>query len=150
MKITTRGRYAVMALVSLAAASRGNPVSLRDIARQEEMSEQYLQQLFARLRRRGLVRSVRGPGGGFILARRPSEITIGEIIRSAEGKEPRIGCRRSGRRCGMIDRCRTQNMWETLESRIEEFLDSMTIENLFARPGDGNGSAEGERREAGT
>lgn len=132
MKITTRGRYAVMALVSLAGASRGNPVSLKGIAREEEISEQYLQQLFARLRRRNLVKSVRGPGGGFILARHPSEITIGEVIRSAEGKEPRVGCRSSGRKCGMIERCRTQNMWETLESMIEEFLDSITVEELAA------------------
>ena len=140
MKITTRGRYAVVALVSLAGASRGNPVSLKGIARHEEMSEQYLQQLFARLRRRNLVRSVRGPGGGFILARHPGEITIGEIIRAAEGRPARVGCRNSGRKCGMIEKCRTQNMWETLESRIEEFLDSITVEDLFR---------EGERREVG-
>ncbi len=140
MKITTRGRYAVMALVSLAGASRGNPVSLKGIARHEDISEQYLQQLFARLRRQNLVKSVRGPGGGFILARHPAEITIGEIIRAAEGRPARVGCRSSGRKCGMIERCRTQNMWETLESRIEEFLDSITVEDLFY---------EGERREAG-
>ncbi len=131
MKITTRGRYAVMALVSLAGASRGNPVTLKDISRQEDISELYLQQLFARLRRRNLVKSVRGPGGGFILARRPSEITIGEIIRAAEGKNTRVGCRSSGRKCGMIERCKTQNMWDSLEERIDEFLDSITIEHLF-------------------
>ena len=131
MKITTRGRYTVMALVSLAGASRGNPVTLKDISRQEDISELYLQQLFARLRRRNLVKSVRGPGGGFILARRPSEITIGEIIRAAEGKNTRVGCRSSGRKCGMIERCKTQNMWDSLEERIDEFLDSITIEHLF-------------------
>ncbi len=120
-----------MALVSLAGASRGNPVTLRDIARQENISELYLQQLFARMRRRRLVKSVRGPGGGFILARHPSQITIGEIIRSAEGKGSRVGCRRSGRTCGMIERCRTQNMWDTLEERIDQFLDSITVEDLF-------------------
>lgn len=120
-----------MALVSLAGASRGNPVTLRDISRQEDISELYLQQLFSRLRRRNLVKSVRGPGGGFILARRPSEITIGEIIRTAEGKNTRVGCRSSGRKCGMIERCKTQNMWDSLEARIDEFLDSITIEHLF-------------------
>jgi Rrf2 family iron-sulfur cluster assembly transcriptional regulator len=131
LKITTRGRYAVMALVSLAGASRGNPVTLKDISRQEDISELYLQQLFARLRRRNLVKSVRGPGGGFILARRPSEITIGEIIRAAEGKNTRVGCRSSGRKCGMIERCKTQNMWDSLEARIDDFLDSITVEHLF-------------------
>lgn len=140
MKITTRGRYAVMALVSLATASRGNPVSLRDIARQEGISEPYLQQLFLRLRKRNLVRSVRGPGGGFILARHPSEIAIGEIIRAAEGRTARVGCRADSRRCQRIDSCKTQNLWETLEARIGDFLDSITIEDLF-RPGE-----EGRRR----
>lgn len=133
MKITTRGRYAVMALVSLAASSRGNPVSLKDIARREEIPEPYLQQLFSRLRKRNLVKSIRGPGGGFLLARHPSRITIGEIIRTAEGRERdfNIGCRRSGRKCGRIERCKTQGMWDALESRMEEFLDSMSIEDLF-------------------
>lgn len=143
MKITSRGRYAVMALVSLAGASRGNPVSLKDIARQEDISELYLQQLFARMRRRKLVKSVRGPGGGFILARHPSQITIGEIIRSAEGKESRVGCRKSGRKCGMIERCRTQNMWDTLEERIDGFLDSITVEDLFRPPGEDAAEAGG-------
>lgn len=143
MKITSRGRYAVMALVSLAGASRGNPVSLKDIARQEDISELYLQQLFARMRRRKLVKSVRGPGGGFILARHPSQITIGEIIRSAEGKESRVGCRKSGRKCGMIERCRTQNMWDTLEERIDGFLDSITVEDLFRPHGEDAAEAGG-------
>lgn len=134
MKITTRGRYAVMALVSLAGASRGNPISLKDIARQEEIPEPYLQQLFSRLRKQNLVKSIRGPGGGFLLARHPSLITIGDIIRTAEGRERRdlrIGCRRSGRRCGRIEKCKTQGMWDALESRMEEFLDSISIEDLF-------------------
>ncbi len=131
MKITTRGRYAVMALVSLAASSRGNPVSLKNIARQEEIPEAYLQQLFSRLRRRNLVKSIRGPGGGFLLARHPSRIMIGEIIRTSEGRDATIGCRRSGRTCGRIERCKTQGMWDALESRMEEFLDSISIEDLF-------------------
>lgn len=131
MKITTRGRYAVMALVSLASSSRGNPVSLKGIASQEEIPEAYLQQLFVRLRRRNLVKSIRGPGGGFVLARHPSQITIGEIIRTAEGADRTIGCRRSGRKCGMIEKCKTQEMWDALESRMEEFLDSISIQDLF-------------------
>lgn len=143
MKITTRGRYAVMALVSLAASSRGNPVSLKDIARQEEIPEPYLQQLFSRLRRRNLVKSIRGPGGGFLLTRHPSQITIGEIIRTAEGRDVYVGCRRSGRTCGRIERCKTQGMWDALESRMEEFLDSISIEDLFRE------TPEEEAREVG-
>ena len=121
----------MMAMVSLAAASRGNPVPIQTIAKRESIPEPYLQQLFLRLRKRNIVKSVRGPGGGFILARDPSGITVGEIIRTAEGKGPRVGCRGAGRTCGMIGTCRTQNMWETLESKMEEFLDSISIEDLF-------------------
>jgi Rrf2 family protein len=142
MKITSRGRYAVMALVRLAGASRGNPIPIKGIARDEQIPEPYLQQLFIRLRRRNIVKSIRGPGGGFILARHPSRISVGEIIRTAEGKDRRIGCRSSGRKCGMIERCRTQNMWETLESKVDEFLDSISLEDLE------NGGG-GVRREAG-
>jgi Rrf2 family protein len=142
MKITSRGRYAVMALVRLTGESRGNPIPIRGIAREEQIPEPYLQQLFIRLRRRNIIRSVRGPGGGFILARHPSRISVGEIIRTAEGKDRRIGCRRSGRKCGMIERCRTQNMWETLELKMDEFLDSISLEDLE------NGGS-GARRETG-
>ena len=121
----------MMAMVSLAASSRGNPVPIQAIAKRESIPEPYLQQLFLRLKRKNLVKSVRGPGGGFLLARHPSAITVGEIIRTAEGKPARVGCRQSGRACGMIDRCRTQGMWDALESRMEEFLDSMSLEDLF-------------------
>ena len=131
MKITTKGRYAVMALVGLAAFSKGNPVPLKEIAGQEAIPIAYLQQLFVRLRKQNLVKSVRGPGGGFILARHPSEISIGEVIRTAEGKAQAIGCRKSGRRCGMISRCKTQGMWEALEGRMEQFLDSISVHDLF-------------------
>ena len=134
MKITTRGRYAVMALVSLASYSRGNPVTIQLIARQESIPESYLQQLFLRLRKKNIVKSVRGPGGGFILSRHPSEITIGEIIRTAEGKQAGVGCRSSGRQCGMINKCRTQGMWEALEERIDDFLDSISLNDLFEKP----------------
>jgi len=134
MKITTRGRYAVMALVALASYSQGSPVTIRLIAQQEAIPESYLQQLFLRLRKKNIVKSVRGPGGGFILSRHPSEINIGEIIRTAEGKQANIGCRNSGRQCGMINKCRTQNMWETLEERIDEFLVSISLEDLFDKP----------------
>ncbi len=133
MKITTRGRYAVMALVSLAEFSRGNPVPIQFIARQDSIPGSYLQQLFLRLRKKNIVKSVRGPGGGFILSRPPSEITVGEIIRTAEGKKSVVGCRNSGRQCSKINKCRTQEMWDTLEGRIDEFLDSITLEDLFEK-----------------
>ena len=133
MKVTTRGRYAVMALVSLAEFSRGNPVTIQFIARQDSIPESYLQQLFLRLRKKNIVKSVRGPGGGFILSRHPSGITVGEIIRTAEGKQASVGCRKSGRQCSMINKCRTQGMWDALEGRIDEFLDSISLEDLFER-----------------
>ena len=123
-----------MALVTLASSSRGNPVSIQNITRQESIPESYLQQLFLRLRKKNIVKSIRGPGGGFILSRPPSEITIGEIIRTAEGKQVAIGCRSSGRKCCMINNCRTQGMWEALEERIDGFLDSISLADLFDKP----------------
>lgn len=131
MKITTKGRYAVMAMVGLASFPRGNPVPLKEIAQREDIPIAYLQQLFVKLRKRDLVRSVRGPGGGFLLARHPSEITVGEVIRTAEGSAREVGCRKPGRRCDMVGRCKTQGMWETLEGRVEQFLDSVSVQDLF-------------------
>lgn len=133
MKITTRGRYAVMALVSLASSPGETPVPLKEIARREAIPEPYLQQLFVRLRRKEIVRSVRGPGGGFVLARPAAAIPVGEVIRVAEERRDDVGCRRAKPECGNLASCRTQGMWDSLERKVEEFLDSVTVEDLFEK-----------------
>ncbi len=132
MKITTRGRYAVRAIVCLAYHSRGNPISIKEISRKERISQKYLHQLFHKLRNANVVKSIRGPGGGFVLARHPSQITVGEVIKSVEGNYSKIGCHgKNTKVCNIIDGCGTQIMWERLSKMMEDFLDSITIENLI-------------------
>ena len=91
MKLSTKGRYAVMAMVDLAATSKGKPMSLADIAERQEISLSYLEQLFAKLRRGALVTSVRGPGGGYLLAHKPEETRISDIILARMDPRIRMG-----------------------------------------------------------
>lgn len=132
MKITTKGRYAVRAIVCLTYQSRGNPVTMREIAKKERISQKYLHQIFQKLRHANIVKSIRGPGGGFVLARHPSRITIGEIIRTVEQNFSRFGCHKDRKNvCNIIDGCKTQLMWEKLSEKMEDFLDSITVESLI-------------------
>lgn len=132
MKITTRGRYAVRAIVCLAYQSRGNPVSIREISKTERISQKYLHQLFRKLRTANIVKSIRGPGGGFVLARHPSTISIWEVISSVEQNFSQIGCHRESKKvCNIIDGCKTQLMWDKLSEKMEDFLDSISVESLI-------------------
>ncbi len=135
MKLSTKGRYAVMALVDLAANAAGKPVVLADIAERQEISLSYLEQLFAKLRRGGLVKSVRGPGGGYLLANLPSETRISDIILAVD--EPiratrcqpgqPVGCR------GNQSRCMTHDLWEELGNQIYLYLSSVTVDDVVHR-----------------
>lgn len=129
MRLGTRARYAVMAMVDLARHGNGKPVSLADIAEREEISLCYLEQLFAKLRRAGLVRSVRGPGGGYLLAHHRDDTRIGDIVLAVD--EPiqavrctpgsAIGCR------GDRGRCLTHDLWEELSNQIRLYLSSVSL-----------------------
>jgi len=129
MRLSTKGRYAVMAMVDLARHGNGNPVSLAEIAERQEISLSYLEQLFAKLRRSGLVRSVRGPGGGYLLAHSRDETRIADIIVAVD--EPMhavrcspgaaIGCR------GDRSRCLTHDLWEELSNQIHLYLSSVSL-----------------------
>ncbi len=135
MKLSTKGRYAVMAMVDLASASQGRPVSLADIAERQEISLSYLEQLFAKLRRGGLVNSVRGPGGGYLLAHLAEETRISDIILAVD--EPihatrctpgqPFGCRTNK------SRCLTHDLWEELGNQIYLYLSSVTLADVVAR-----------------
>jgi Rrf2 family protein len=145
MKITTRGRYAVRAIVCLAYQSRGNPVSIKEISKKERISQKYLHQLFQKMRNANIVKSIRGPGGGFVLARHPSLISIWEIISSVEQNFSQIGCHRESKKvCNIIDGCKTQLMWEKLSEKMEDFLDSITVESLIKDAFYGRMEAAGE------
>jgi Rrf2 family iron-sulfur cluster assembly transcriptional regulator len=132
MRLSTKGRYAVMAMVDLAQHSNGVPVSLAEIAERQEISLSYLEQLFAMLRKSGLVKSVRGPGGGYLLANDHSETRIADIILAVD--EPiratrctpgaPIGCR------GNKTRCMTHDLWEELGNQIHLFLSSVSLADV--------------------
>ncbi len=129
MRLGTKGRYAVMAMVDLACQDNASPVSLAEIAERQEISLSYLEQLFAKLRRAGVVRSVRGPGGGYLLAHDRDETRIADIIAAVD--EPiqavrctpgaAIGCR------GDRSRCLTHDLWEELSNQIHLYLSSVSL-----------------------
>ena len=133
MKMSAKGRYAVMALADLAAQDRPGPVTLYDIAERQDISLSYLEQLFAKLRRHELVKSVRGPGGGYLLGRDPSEMAIADIVLAVdeplEGtrctpNQP-LGCRAS------TERCLTHDLWEELGNQMYHYLRSVTLEDVI-------------------
>ena len=133
IKLSTKGRYGLRALLDLAVRSNGEHVSLNSIAESQSISENYLEQVFSTLRKAGLVRSVKGAQGGYILAAEPSEIRIGDILRALEGNlcvidvdaETSSGSTENG-----IQRCIRINVWDRMNERINELVDSLTLEDL--------------------
>lgn len=135
MKLSTKGRYAVMAMVDLASHSKGQPVSLADIAERQEISLSYLEQLFAKLRRAGLVRSVRGPGGGYLFAHLVAETRVSDIILAVDEPIRATRCVQgspSGCRTNK-SRCLTHDLWEELGNQIHLYLSSVTVADVISR-----------------
>jgi Rrf2 family transcriptional regulator, iron-sulfur cluster assembly transcription factor len=129
MRLSTKGRYAVMAMVDLAQHSGDGPVCLSEIAARQEISLSYLEQLFAKLRRSGLVRSVRGPGGGYLLAHHRNATRISDVILAVDEPIEAIRCKPGatlGCR-GDRSRCLTHDLWEELGNQIHLFLSSVTL-----------------------
>lgn len=136
MNLSTKGRYAVMAMVDLARNGNGKPVALNEIAQRQEISLSYLEQLFARLRRGGLVVSARGPGGGYRLARPAEETRIADIMLAVDEQMKATGCDLPGspRACsGQNGRCITHDLWDELGRQIHIFLSSVTIADVVNR-----------------
>lgn len=130
MRLSTKAQYAVRAMVSLHLHGTGAPVSLRDIAVREEISLQYLEQLFSKLRRGGIVDSVRGPGGGYVLARTATDIRVDEIIDSVEETLVPVSCMDDSGRCSCSEQCVTHNVWQGLAEGIRSYLASYTLDDL--------------------
>jgi len=130
MRLSTKGQYAVRAMVDLAYYSKDKPVTLQEIADREDISINYLEQLFAKLRRKKIVNSVRGPGGGYLLASRPDQISIGNIIEAVEESLTPVACGEGDSWCGRIDKCVTFKLWKGLGDRIKDFLNSITVKDL--------------------
>lgn len=134
MRLTTRGRYAVMAMVDLAKQSGGRPVALSDIAERQEISLSYLEQLFAKLRRGGLVKSVRGPGGGYMLAYPADQMRISDIILAVDEPIRATRCLPGAPEgcTGKPTRCMTHDLWEELGYQIQHFLSQVTVADVVA------------------
>jgi Rrf2 family iron-sulfur cluster assembly transcriptional regulator len=130
MKLTSKGRYAVTAMLDVALHSRNGPVSLADISERQEISLSYLEQLFARLRKEQLVSSVRGPGGGYKLGRAASDIAIGEVIRAVDESVDATRCQGQAD-CQGGERCLTHTLWQDLSDRISQFLNGISIGELM-------------------
>lgn len=135
MKLTTKGRYAVTAMADLAASRTGGPVALADIALRQGISLSYLEQLFAKLRRAGLVASARGVGGGYALNAAPAEIRIADIVAAADEEIRTTACASgSSRGCqGATVRCLTHDLWDELGRQIEIFLNAVTLEDILEK-----------------
>ena len=132
MKLTSKGRYAVTAMLDVALHSRKGPVSLADISERQEISLSYLEQLFARLRKEQLVSSVRGPGGGYKLGRAANDIAIGEVIRAVDESVDATRCQGQAD-CQGGERCLTHTLWQDLSDRISQFLNGITIGELMTK-----------------
>jgi Rrf2 family iron-sulfur cluster assembly transcriptional regulator len=135
MRLSTKGRYAVMAMADL-ARRQDEPcraVALADIATRQEISLSYLEQLFARLRRKGLVQSARGPGGGYRLAKTADETTIADIVHAVDEPLRATRCAEQGRGCMLKgERCLTHDLWEHLGDRIEDYLASVSLADVIS------------------
>jgi len=134
MKLTTKGRYAVTAMLDLALHDTGGPVALTDIAGRQGISLSYLEQLFAKLRRQGLVSSVRGPGGGYRLGAAADAISIAAVVSAVDEKVDATRC--GGKKnCQGNERCLTHDLWQDLSGKIYQFLSGITLAHLVEQRG---------------
>lgn len=132
MKLTTKGRYAVTAMLDLALHHKGEPVSLAEISERQDISLSYLEQLFAKLRKAGLVVSMRGPGGGYQLCNDPKEIAIADIIAAVDEHVDATRCGGLGD-CQDNRRCLTHDLWTDLSNQIRVFLSGITLADMTER-----------------
>ncbi len=136
MRLTTKGRFAVTAMLDLAMHEVDKPVTLSGISERQAISLSYLEQLFSRLRRNGLVKSVRGPGGGYRLAKKQTEISVSEIISAVDELIDATQCG-GQENCRDEHRCMTHDLWSSLNDRILDYLSGVSLADLVASQGDG-------------
>ena len=133
MKLTSKGRYAVMALVDLARFDSINPVSLRDISLRQGISLDYLEQIFSKLKRNNIVKSIRGTQGGYILNKDPNEIKLTNIFYAVDEKVKTVQCKKDSKKgCnGKATKCITHDLWDELENHINTFFENKSLEDLI-------------------
>ena len=131
LKISTKGRYALRLMIYIAANSNGKPVSIKDVAKNEDISDKYLEQIISILNSGGLVRSVRGPQGGYLLRKAPEDITVGAVLRLTEGTLAPVACvEEDAPECEREAIYSTYNLWKQLYSAICSVVDTTTIADL--------------------
>ena len=130
MRVSTRGRYALRLMLDLAMNNTGEPVRLKDVAKRQEISEKYLEQIISILNKAGFVKSVHGPAGGYSLKRKPEEYTVGMILRLTEGSLAPVDCVEDGTDCGRADQCVTVLLWKKLNDAINGVVDNITLADL--------------------
>ena len=133
MKLTSKGRYAVQALADLAIVNDEKPTNLTEISLRQGISISFLEQIFLQLKRKNLVKSLRGPTGGYILSRPSSEITLSNIIDAVDEKVKTVACRKDSKKgCnGRSIKCITHNLWDDLESHINSFFEKNTLKDVL-------------------
>lgn len=132
MKISTKGRYAVRLMLDLATYNTGEPVSVKDVAARQEISEKYLEQIISILNRAGFVRSIRGPQGGYVLTKAPKDYTVGMILRLTEGDLTTVDCYAGGIECERRSGCVTTRIWSQIDEAINGVIDNITLEDLVS------------------
>tara|TARA_A100000164_G_scaffold288081_1_gene261128 strand:+ start:446 stop:871 length:426 start_codon:yes stop_codon:yes gene_type:complete len=133
MKLTSKGRYAVMALIDLARFNNINPVSLRDISLRQGISLNYLEQIFLKLRKNEIVKSIRGTQGGYVLSKKPHEIKLTNIFNAVDEKVKTLQCKKESKKgCnGKATKCITHDLWDELEMHINTFFEKKSLEDLL-------------------
>jgi len=133
MKLTSRGRYAVMALADLAKLNSKNPVSLRDISLRQGISLDYLEQIFSKLKKSNIVKSIRGTNGGYILTKDPEKIKLSNIFLAVDEKVKTVQCKKESKKgCnGKLTKCITHYLWDDLEMHINDFFDKKNLGDLL-------------------
>ena len=131
MRISTKGRYALRLMLDLAVHASGDPIRLKDVAKRQNISEKYLEQIISVLNKAGYVRSIRGPQGGYVLQNPPEQYTVGMILRLTEGSLCPVECvEESGKTCAREKDCTTRILWQKLNDAINSVVDTVTLGDL--------------------
>lgn len=131
LRLSSRGQYGVRAMFEIAKGYPETPTTIKEISKRQELSVAYLEQILNRLRKAGLIKSIRGPGGGYILLRKPSELSIGSILKELEGPLAITSCLDPKEGCSRIDICVTYLLWRELGEKIDNFLSTITLDDLL-------------------
>ncbi|MCI4624397.1 MAG: Rrf2 family transcriptional regulator [Candidatus Magnetoovum sp. WYHC-5] len=134
IRLSTKSQYGVRAMYEIALSYPAEPLSIKNISERQDVSIPYLEQILGRLRKSGLINSVKGPGGGYVLSRPPEHITIWEIVKELEGPMAITSCLDPQEGCVKVDSCVLHLLWRGLGKQIEGFLDTVTLKDLFRGP----------------